>query len=143
MVHSLGLHPLRDFRDSAWTTPHASADRFSLAIPLQMLLNPPPFISSGVSSLARSSAAILGHRVLEEGDARFWPPLPVPTFPRLVCNGCLVLIVLRLGHHHGGQWGHKVVLEGQLQRLGCEVLLLLPEGILAMRRNSSESQPRT
>lgn len=58
----------------------------------------------------------------------------MPTFSRLVSDGCLVLIVLRLGHHHGGQWSHKVVLEGQVQGLGCEVLLLLPMGILAVGR---------
>lgn len=60
------------------------------------------------------------------------PPLSVPTFPGLVGNGCLVLVVLRLGHHHGGQRSHKVVLEGQLQGLGCEILLLLTPGILAV-----------
>lgn len=67
----------------------------------------------------------------------------MPTFPRLVSNGCLVFIVLRLGHHHGGQWGYKVVLEGQIQGLRCDVLLLIPFGILAGRRNSSESAQNT
>lgn len=56
----------------------------------------------------------------------------MPTFPGLVSNGCLVLIVLGLGHHHGGQRSHKVVLEGQVQGLGRECLLLLALGVLAV-----------
>lgn len=56
----------------------------------------------------------------------------MPTFPRLVGNGHLVLIVLRLGHHHGGQWSHKVILERQVQGLGREVLLLIAKSIFAV-----------
>lgn len=79
-------------------------------------------------------------RVLE-GGLRVPASIPIPTFPRLVGDGPLILVVLRLGHHHGGQWSHKVILEGQVQGLGREVLLLLAMGVLAVRRGQSGGQP--
>lgn len=74
--------------------------------------------------------------------SKFWLPLSMPTFPRLVGNGHLVLIVLRLGHHHGGQWSHKVVLERQVQGLGREVLLLIAKSIFAAERSRAGGSAR-
>lgn len=88
---------------------------------------------SGLLSLALFSSGHLRPGAWKKAS-EFWPLPSVPTFPRFVGNGCLVLVVLRLGHHHGGQWSHEVVLEGQVQGLGCEVLLLLAMGILTVGR---------
>lgn len=98
-------------------------------------------VGLGGPSLAHSSSEHPRPRSWKN-FSKFWLPLSMPTFSRLVGNVHLVLIVLRLSHHHGGQWSHKVVLERQVQGLGSEVLLLIAKSIFAAERGRAGGSAR-